>query len=55
VLPPRPDGTAGAHPSLGPGVAPSSPEEVAGVVLYLASALSGPVTGQVLTINGGQP
>jgi 3-oxoacyl-[acyl-carrier protein] reductase len=52
---PQPDGQPAAHSSLPPGVALSSPDDVADVVLYLASELSGSITGQVLTVNGGQP
>lgn len=55
VLPPQPEGAPSAHPGLGPGVAVSTPDDVAAVVIYLASAMSGSLTGQVLAVNGGQP
>ncbi|WP_327380250.1 SDR family NAD(P)-dependent oxidoreductase [Streptomyces sp. NBC_01212] len=40
---------------LGPGVAPNTPDEVAGCVLALASDLSGPVNGHLQVVNGGRP
>ncbi|MEV5133537.1 SDR family oxidoreductase, partial [Streptomyces sp. NPDC053705] len=47
-------GVAHAGP-LGPGVAPNTPDEVAGCVVALASDLSSPVTGHLQVVNGGRP
>jgi gluconate 5-dehydrogenase/3-oxoacyl-[acyl-carrier protein] reductase len=47
------DGNAPSN--LGPGVAVSTPAEVADLAVFLASERSGPVQGQILVVNGGQP
>jgi gluconate 5-dehydrogenase/3-oxoacyl-[acyl-carrier protein] reductase len=40
---------------LGPGIVPTTSDEVAGCVLALASDLSTPVNGHVQVVNGGRP
>ncbi|WP_432146123.1 SDR family NAD(P)-dependent oxidoreductase [Streptomyces sp. bgisy084] len=40
---------------LGPGIVPTTPDEVAGCVLALASDLSAPVNGHLQVVNGGRP